>query len=136
MFRFSYGFILNACVSYKDENIYYVHISGGMLVYIISDVYNVHFNNRPSRVASIGSSTDNGQLSSLHCGFYWCWNFCLGKKWRSTQTGEEKYQDIMLADFRAFCANDKNRLVNFWNESNNLANQKLAEKQRNSDVDN
>ncbi|CAF1551520.1 unnamed protein product, partial [Adineta ricciae] len=131
-----YGFILNACVSYKEENIYYVHISGGMLVYIISDVYNVHFNNRPSRIASVGSSTNSGQLSPLDCGFYWCWNFCLGKKWRSTQTGEEKYQDIMLADFRAFCANDKNRLVNFWNESNNLANQKLAEKQRNSGVDN
>lgn len=35
----------------------------------------------------------------------------------------------MLADFRKFCANDKNRLVNFWNEVNEQANQKMAEQQ-------
>lgn len=127
-----YGFILNTCVSYDDENIYYVHISGGMLVYIISDVYNVHCNRKPKRIASSG--TADGQLTSFDCGFYWCWNFCLGKKWRSTQTGEEKYQDIMLADFRAFCANDKNRLINFWNETNDLANQKLAEKEQQQQI--
>jgi len=126
---FSYGFILNACVSYKDENIYYVHISGGMLVYIISDVYNVHWNQKPIRVASSGKV--DGKRSSLDCGFYWCWNFCLGKRWRSSQTGEEKYQDIMLEDFRAFCINDKNRLLNFWNEANEIANKQMAEKQEN-----
>ncbi|CAF3803229.1 unnamed protein product, partial [Adineta steineri] len=130
-----YGFILNACVSYKNEKIYYVHISGGMLVYIISNVYNVHYNNRPTRVVSTGRTSDD-QLSPLDYGFYWCWNFCLGKKWRSSQTGEEKYQDIMLADFRAFCANDNNRLVNFWNELNDLANEKINEKQRISSNDN
>ncbi|CAF3237234.1 unnamed protein product [Rotaria sp. Silwood2] len=123
-----YGFILNACVSYKDENIFYVHLSGGMLVYIISDVYNVHRNRQSIHVAS-KEDTDS-QLSQLDCGFYWCWNFCLGKKWRSSQTGEEKYQDIMLADFRAFCANDKNRLINYWNEVNEIANEKMAENQQ------
>jgi len=120
---------LNACVSYKNENIYYVHISGGMLVYIISDVYNVHWNQKPVRVASSGKT--DGQLSPLDCGFYWCWNFCLGKRWRSSQTGEEKYQDIMLADFRAFCANDKDRLLYFWNEANEIANKQMAEKKEN-----
>ena len=128
LFFFSYGFIVNACVSYQNENIYYVHISGGMLVYIISDVYNVHYNRQSKRTVS-SSAKSNRQMSPLDCGFYWCWNFCLGKRWRSSQTGEEKYQDIMLADFRAFCANDKNRLVNFWNEVNELANQKMAEQQ-------
>ncbi|CAF1675504.1 unnamed protein product, partial [Rotaria magnacalcarata] len=129
-----YGFILNACVSRKDENIYYVHISGGMLVYIISDVYNVHYNSQPTRVITSGLTVDS-HSSHLDCGFYWCWNFCLGKKWRSSQTGDEKYQDIMLADFRAFCDNDNNRLVNFWNEVNNMANQKLAEKEQQSNSD-
>ncbi|CAF1086885.1 unnamed protein product [Adineta steineri] len=109
--------------------------NGGMLVYIISNVYNVHYNNRPTRVVSTGRTSDD-QLSPLDYGFYWCWNFCLGKKWRSSQTGEEKYQDIMLADFRAFCANDNNRLVNFWNELNDLANEKINEKQRISSNDN
>ena len=125
---FSYGFILNACVSKKDENIYYVHISGGMLVYIISDVYNVHYSPRPVRVASSGNA--EGQLSPFDYGFYWCWNFCLGKKWRSNQTGEEKYQDIMLVDFRKFCANDKNRLLNFWKEVNATARAEMEGKQQ------
>jgi hypothetical protein len=123
----SYGFILNACVSYKDENIYHVHISGGMLVYIISDFYNVHCNSSSVPVSS--NETMASRRSPFNCGFYWCWNFCLGKKWRSSQTGEEKYQDIMLADFRAFCANDKNRLAQFWDEVNEKAGQLLDEKQ-------
>lgn len=106
-----------------------------MLVYIISDVYNNHYNHRPPRVVSDGINSD-GQSSRLDCGFYWCWNFCLGRRWRSTQTGEEKYQDIMLADFRAFCANDNNRLVNFWNETSDLANQKMLEKQHESSNNN
>jgi len=125
-----YGFILNSCVNHEGENIYYVHISGGMLVYIISEVYNVHCNARPSRVASTG--TIDGSNTTDDYGFYWCWNFCLGKKWRSCQTGEEKYQDIMLADFRAFCANDKNRLLHFWNEVNEKATQILKQKQTKS----
>ena len=97
-----------------------------MLVYILSEVYNLHHNHRPTCVVS-SELTDDGRVSSFDCGFYWCWNFCLGKKWRSSQTGEEKYQDIMLADFRAFCSNDKNRLVNFWNEVNEMANRKMSE---------
>ena len=98
-----------------------------MLVYIISEVYNVHHNARPSRVAATGTS--DGSNTNDDYGFYWCWNFCLGKKWRSSQTGEEKYQDIMLADFRAFCANDKNRLLHFWNEVNDKAAQILKQKE-------
>lgn len=96
-----------------------------MLVYINSDIYNVNRNGRPTRIAS--SDKTDGQVSSVDCGFFWCWNFCLGKKWRSMQTGEEKYQDIMLADFRAFCANDNNRLLNFWNEANSIANKLMLD---------
>ena len=99
-----------------------------MLVYIISDVFNVHYNRQSTRVTSSESAADE-HASPMACGFYWCWNFCLGKKWRSSQTGGEKYQDIMLADFRAFCANDDNRLVNFWVEADRMAREKLAEKQ-------
>lgn len=102
-----------------------------MLVYIISEVYNVHYKSQPKRIISSGSTTDSRSLP-LDCGFYWCWNFCLGKKWRTNQTGEEKYQDIMLADFRAFCDNHNNRLVNFWDEVTEIANKKLAEAKQES----
>jgi len=38
----------------------------------------------------------------------------LAKRWRSANTGDESFQDKMLADFRAFCANRGNRLVEYW----------------------
>lgn len=123
-----FGFILNACVSYTNENIYFVHISGGMLVYILSDVFNSHHKSSSTRAIS------NSQTAKFNFGFFWCWNFCLGKRWRSSYTGEERYQDIMLANFRAFCANEDNRLVNFWNEVTDLANQKIAEQQHSTSM--
>ena len=123
---FSYGFILNECVNYTNEH---VHISGGMLVYIISDIYNMNCKCQLTNVIPSEIST-NGQLSTLNYGFYWCWNFCLGKKWRNIQAGEEKYQDIMLTDFRAFCDNNNNRLVKFWNEVNDITNQKMVKIQQ------
>ncbi|CAF0759317.1 unnamed protein product [Didymodactylos carnosus] len=110
-----YGFILNACVCNKSDSIYCVHISGGMLVYIISDVYNVH--KIPSRLVSIAETVPDDTNKKLDIGFYWCWNFCLGKRWRTTSTGDERYQDTMLADFRSFCRNENNRMVLFWDEA-------------------
>ncbi|CAM4745809.1 unnamed protein product [Rotaria magnacalcarata] len=123
-----YGFVLNSCVGYKNDGIYYVHISAGMLVYIMSDVYNTEIKNKSLRPTI--KRDLNGQPSPLNCGFYWCWNFCLGKRWRSCQTGEEKYQDNMLADFRKFCSNDNDRLLKFWNEVNTMANKIMAENQQ------
>jgi hypothetical protein len=38
-------------------------------------------------------------------GFVWSWNFMLLKKWRTSHTGDEAFQDRILADFRAFCSN-------------------------------
>ena len=99
-----------------------------MLVYIISDVYNVDGDRESLRVSS--RETADNQLSPHNCGFYWCWNFCLGKRWRTCQTGEEKYQDIMLADFRAFCANNNNHLLNFWNEVDEIAKIKMTKNQQ------
>lgn len=98
-----------------------------MLVYIISDIYNNSLKGLSKFTGADSISSINGESKSF--GFYWCWNFCLGKKWRTSQTGEEKYQDIMLADFRAFCSNDKNRLVNFWNEAERKADELFTQTQ-------
>lgn len=49
-------------------------------------------------------------------GFFWSWNFMLGKKWRSLYTGDEQFQDNMLSDFRLFCSNQDGRLEKFFNE--------------------
>ena len=56
-------------------------------------------------------------------GFLWSWNFMISKKWKITSntgaTGEIAFMDKMLADFRAFCRNENNRLLNFWLELRN-----------------
>jgi hypothetical protein len=49
-------------------------------------------------------------------GFSWSWNFMLGRKWRSQFTGDELFQDNILADFRIFCSNKNGRLAKFYNE--------------------
>ena len=49
-------------------------------------------------------------------GFLWSWNFLLTKRWRSSHTGDEHYQDKVLADFRAFCSNVDNRLRDYWDD--------------------
>lgn len=52
-----------------------------------------------------------------YIGFSWSWNFMLGKRWRSQYTGDETFQDNMLADFKLFCSNKDGRLLKFFNES-------------------
>lgn len=47
-------------------------------------------------------------------GFLWSWNYMSSKRWRSVYTGDEAFQDRMLADFRKFCSNDEDRLAQFW----------------------
>ncbi|XP_021373105.1 DEP domain-containing protein 5-like isoform X1 [Mizuhopecten yessoensis] len=49
-------------------------------------------------------------------GYLWSWNFMSSKRWRSGNTGDEFFQDKMLADFRNFCSNKENRLQEFWLE--------------------
>ena len=49
-------------------------------------------------------------------GFWWSWNFMLGKRWRSQYTGDESLQDNILADFRLFCSNSEGRLRSFYDE--------------------
>lgn len=47
-------------------------------------------------------------------GFLWSWNYMSSRRWRSGNTGDECFQDTVLADFRKFCSNQDNRLFEFW----------------------
>lgn len=40
----------------------------------------------------------------------------LTRRWRgpNSATGDEQFQNKMLKDFREFCSNQNNRLLNFW----------------------
>jgi len=36
------------------------------------------------------------------------------KRWKDQATGDEAFMRRIMADFRLFCENDNNRLVDFW----------------------
>lgn len=67
-----------------------------------------------SRADSLNQTTAAEIPYENKVGFLWSWNSMLTKRWRSSNTGDEAFQDKMLADFRAFCANQNNRLKIFW----------------------
>lgn len=48
--------------------------------------------------------------------FIWSWNYMLTKRWRSASTQDESYAVSLMQDFKAFCRNSDNRLVEFWRE--------------------
>jgi hypothetical protein len=50
--------------------------------------------------------------------FQWSWNFMINKSWRNKYTGDEAFQDKSLLDFRLFCSNSDERLVQFFDEFN------------------
>lgn len=53
-------------------------------------------------------------------GFLWSWNFMISKRWKNISntgaTGDIGFMDKLLADFRKFCNNEDDRLVNYWEE--------------------
>ncbi|GAA51065.1 DEP domain-containing protein 5, partial [Clonorchis sinensis] len=64
-----------------------------------------------------GNAADNPEyynacfVEQLNTGFFWVWNHMLPRKRRCYLTGDECFQDAMLADFRAFMTAEDDRLV-------------------------
>ncbi|XP_041349030.1 GATOR complex protein Iml1-like isoform X2 [Gigantopelta aegis] len=110
----------------------YVHCTGGMFVLIpdsqlsssvTSDRhYSPRFTKKSSSdlhkdyIARQQSNVEEAKSETGGIGFLWSWNFLLSKRWRSGNTGDEHFQDKMLADFRRFCSNEDGRLTEFWEE--------------------
>ena len=51
---------------------------------------------------------------SEQTGFLWNWNYMITKRWKDQATGDEAFMRRIMADFKSFCENDNNRLVDFW----------------------
>ncbi|KAF6778456.1 hypothetical protein AHF37_02025 [Paragonimus kellicotti] len=49
--------------------------------------------------------------SQVDIGYFWSWNHMLPKRWRGYLTGDESFQDAVLADFRAFMNAEDGRLM-------------------------
>ena len=56
------------------------------------------------------------QNQEVRVGFLWAWNSMLSKRWRnpSGPVCDESNGSKLLSDFRKFCANDDDRLKNYW----------------------
>ncbi|KAG0727981.1 GATOR complex protein DEPDC5 [Chionoecetes opilio] len=55
------------------------------------------------------------EISEHQPGFLWTFNYMLTRRWKVPQiSGDEVMAEKMLHDFRLFCANDRNRLRDFW----------------------
>ena len=46
-------------------------------------------------------------------GFLWSFNYMLTRRWKSPASGEEAFGELLLHDFRNFCANKNDRLRKF-----------------------
>ena len=137
MFLCRFGFMVDKphIPGYPDESQpQYVHCSGGMFVLIPENKTTTPRNvDGTHQKPIVGSYKDyivwqRGRTSSsisespamegsdqeTRIGFLWAWNYMLTRRWRSNITGDERFQDNMLADFRLFCCNHDNRLVNYW----------------------
>ncbi|XP_050411212.1 GATOR complex protein Iml1 isoform X2 [Patella vulgata] len=106
----------------------YVHCTGGMFI-IIPDYkllspksVETHYTSSFSKRSSSDLCKDyiarqqEPEESHTETGFLWSWNFMLSKRWRSSNTGDEHFQNKVLADFRKFVSNSDGRLLELWNE--------------------
>lgn len=130
-----------ACEEYQQ----YIHCTGGMFIILEDTQPHPPTKETPEKIIKTSSAKDllkgSGSFSSkkssseqrkdyiarqtsqtfspareeVEVGFLWSWNFMSSKKWRTGNTGDEHFQDTVLRDFRSFCSNEDDRLVEFWN---------------------
>ncbi|XP_026474994.1 GATOR complex protein DEPDC5 isoform X3 [Ctenocephalides felis] len=125
---------------------HYIHCTGNMFILIPSQLslrprprsMSINQRRASSRYPVLPSKNDVGQspheayitrhVSGKHkgdhdgvkrVGFLWSWNHMISKKWKSPSTnatGDETFQIKLLRDFKNFCSNTDQRLVDFWED--------------------
>ncbi|XP_075160059.1 GATOR complex protein Iml1 isoform X3 [Haematobia irritans] len=112
----------------------YVHCSGNMFALIRCSKNTNYQIDSPSRQEANVTRCVYGHTNNTNVpkkiGFLWAWNHMIpNKKWKSlviTNSSEgELFQLKMLKDFREFCSNTDDRLLNFWNSCHELKQQSL-----------
>ncbi|KOB68181.1 DEP domain-containing protein 5, partial [Operophtera brumata] len=104
----------------------YVHVTGNMFILIPTTVkYPTHMDVAPSPhegyilTRHVSPKNKDEYDNSRRMGFLWSWNHMISKKWKWSQipaTGDETFQMRMLRDFKHFCANQEQRLSQFWDQ--------------------
>ncbi|PAA50322.1 hypothetical protein BOX15_Mlig018953g1 [Macrostomum lignano] len=118
-----FGFVPD-CAGVKDMCPVWIHCTAGMMVMLpcasqrlVPRRYGtlIDKSRRFLQQATAGpAGTNLARVEGVPVGFIWSWNHILTRRWRSSWTGDEHFQDCLLADFRRFCANDANRLKDYW----------------------
>ncbi|XP_063884355.1 GATOR complex protein Iml1-like isoform X3 [Scylla paramamosain] len=109
-----FGFVPYVTDTHTTDPNQFVHVTGNMFIMIHSPgscalPYTPEPNTRP-RTFSTSSSSQLNQP-----GFLWTFNYMMTRRWKVPQiSGDEVLAEKMLHDFRLFCANDRNRLRDFW----------------------
>ncbi|KAM7355221.1 GATOR complex protein Iml1 isoform 4-T4 [Cochliomyia hominivorax] len=107
----------------------YVHCSGNMFALIRCSKNTNYQMDSPTRQEANVTRCVYGHTNNTNVpkkiGFLWAWNHMIpNKKWKSliinNSSEGELFQLKMLKDFREFCSNTDNRLVNFWNHCHDL----------------
>ncbi|CAH8851111.1 unnamed protein product [Trichobilharzia szidati] len=65
---------------------------------------------------TLSDRSNNCYLLQTSLGYFWAWNHMLPRRWRGHLTGDESFQDGMLADFRAFVNGEDNRLSQYFSQ--------------------
>ncbi|XP_073836084.1 GATOR complex protein Iml1 isoform X5 [Musca autumnalis] len=113
----------------------YVHCSGNMFVLIRCSKNTNYQIDSPSRQEANVTRCVYGHTNNTNVpkkiGFLWAWNHMIpNKKWKSlvinNSTDGELFQLKMLKDFREFCSNVDDRLLNFWRSCHELKRQSLS----------
>ncbi|VDQ14786.1 unnamed protein product, partial [Trichobilharzia regenti] len=65
---------------------------------------------------TLSDRSTNCYLLQTSLGYFWAWNHMLPRRWRGHLTGDESFQDGMLADFRAFVNGEDNRLSQYFSQ--------------------
>uniref|UniRef100_A0A2S2R9E1 DEP domain-containing protein 5 n=1 Tax=Sipha flava TaxID=143950 RepID=A0A2S2R9E1_9HEMI len=146
---YRFGFIICNSINNRTESYHnqYIHLTGNVFVLILSDLIDeIKEKNQYSDQGLNELETSNNQEElpfsphmeyiSRHVyhnskkndpkrekrvGFLWAWNHMVSRRWKwsNPATGDEEYQNKLLADFRSFCSNKDGRLFNFWEDCKN-----------------
>lgn len=109
------------------SQIQYVHVSGSIFVMVPrkcdrspkaeqdpNNIHETYINKHFSRVKQ--EDNDSKQNRTFRTGLLWSWNYMITRRWKSRATGDESFMRRVMEDFKQFCSNNKNRLLEFYNE--------------------
>lgn len=91
----------------------------GNIYAVFSDVLSALIILTAIKLKSVNQYNTYYKFNLLQMGFLWSWNHMISKKWKWSQypaTGDEAIQTRMLRDFKHFCANQEQRLSQFWDQ--------------------